>query len=216
METQNAIINQSTETKTPTPAEVMYAEKPKVEEVKTEEAKAAADNTQEKTAEAKSEQTQGESKEEQKPIELKVPEGSHLTKAEVDEIVSFAKEQGLSQEAAQKLLEREHGAVDKFKTENMKQFEQKREEWWKEVESDKELGGDNFKQTAENARRALEKFAPESLRNFLAESPYGNHPDLIRLFNNIGKAMRDDSLVLSGTQSAPAKSPVEILYDKTT
>jgi hypothetical protein len=216
MDQTNAITNQSTEAKTLTPQEVLYAEKPKVDEVKTEEAKASADNTQEKTAEAKSEQAQGESKEEQKPLELKVPEGSHLTKAEVDEIVSFAKEQGLSQEAAQKLLEREHNAVDKFKTDNMKQFEQKREEWWKEVESDKELGGDNFKQTAENARRALEKFAPESLRKFLADSPYGNHPDLIRLFNNIGKAMQDDKLVLSGTQTAPSKSPIEILYDKTT
>jgi hypothetical protein len=214
MEQQNAIVNQTSEVKAdPTPSEVMYAkDQPKVEETK-QENKAADDKSQEVSADAK-DQKQGETKEEIK-IELKIPEGSLLTQAEVDEIASFAKEQGLSQEAAQKLLDREHSAIDNFKNTQLQQFEQKREEWWKAVESDKELGGDNFKQTAENAKRALDKFAPESLKKFLAESPYGNHPDLIRLFNNIGKAMQDDKLVLAGTQSAPSKSPVEILYDKT-
>jgi len=209
MET-NAIIDPKTETApAPTPSEVMYA-KPEDKQVET---KAAVETTQEKSTEAQSDQKQGESKEEVK-LELKLPEESHLTQAEVDEIASFAKEQGLSQEAAQKLLDREHSAIGKYKDTQLQQFEQLGQEWRKAVESDPAIGGDNLKATAENAKRALDKFAPESLKKFLNESPYGNHPDLVRLFANIGKAMQDDKMVLAGSQSQPTRTPVEILYDK--
>lgn len=209
MET-NAIIDPKPEAPAPTPSEVMYA---KPEDKKQVETKAAVEATQEKSTEAQSEQKQGESKEEVK-LELKLPEESHLTQAEVDEIASFAKEQGLSQEAAQKLLDREHSAIGKYKETQLQQFEQLGQEWRKAVESDPAIGGDNLKATAEHAKRALDKFAPESLKKFLNESPYGNHPDLVRLFANIGKAMQDDKMVLAGSQSQPTRSPVEILYDK--
>ena len=196
------------------PGDVMYAKKEEAAPIAVDKkvTEVTADKVQDKTADTKIQEQSDKSKE-AISIELKLPEGSHLTQVAVDEIASFAKEQGLSQEAATKLLEREHGAVETFKETQLQIFEHKREEWFKEVQSDKELGGDNFKQVAENAKRALNKFAPDSLKTFLAESPYGNHPDLVRLLNNIGKAMQDDKIVLAGTQSPPSASPVDILYD---
>jgi hypothetical protein len=200
------------------PSDVMYGKKeeaaaaPAAAEVKTEETKAPTDTNQEKSVEAKAQEESAKPKEEVK-YDLKLPEGSLLTQAEVDKIVSFSKEQGLSQESAQKLVEREHSILANYQEQQEQQFEQMRETWFKQVESDKELGGENLKTTSELAKRALNKFAPDSLKKFFAESPYGNHPEILRMFSNIGKAMQDDKLVLAGTQSPPAFNPIDIMYD---
>lgn len=200
------------------PGDVMYAKEgevkevaPVVEEVK-KEVEAPKEAQESKEAEAKKD-VEGDKPKEEVKYDLKLPEGTELTKTAVDEIVAFAKEQGLSQEAAQKLVDREHSALNQLKQTQQQQFEQKREEWWKAVESDVELGGENLKKTSEYSRQALERFAPESLKTFLAESPFGNHPDLVRLFANIGKAMQGDSLVVSGAQSSSPKDPVKLMYD---
>lgn len=212
----NLINDQITDSVTQSPSDVMYGKKEEAvksdESKKVEETKVEADKAQDKSVEAKAQEDGAKPKEEVK-YDLKLPEGTLLTQAEVDKIVSFAKDQGLSQESAQKLVEREHEILANYKDNQEQQFEQMREQWFKQVEGDKELGGDNLKATAEMARRALDKFAPDSLKKFFAESPYGNHPDVIRMFSKIGKAMQDDKIVLSGTQSSPSLSPIDILYD---
>lgn len=213
-EEQTSLVNdQITDSVTQSPSDVMYGKKEEASQApKVEETKVTTEQTQEKSVEAKAQEEGAKPKEEVK-YDLKLPEGTLLTQAEVDKIVSFSKEQGLSQESAQKLVEREHEILANYKDNQEQQFEQMRDQWFKQVESDKELGGENLKTTAELAKRALNKFAPDSLKKFFAESPYGNHPEIIRMFSNIGKSMQDDKLVLSGTQSPPAISPVDILYD---
>ena len=213
-EEQPVLVNdQITDSVTQSPSDVMYGKKEEASQApKVEETKVTTEQTQEKSVEAKAQEEGAKPKEEVK-YDLKLPEGTLLTQAEVDKIVSFSKEQGLSQESAQKLVEREHEILANYKDNQEQQFEQMRDQWFKQVESDKELGGENLKTTAELAKRALNKFAPDSLKKFFAESPYGNHPEIIRMFSNIGKSMQDDKLVLSGTQSPPAISPVDILYD---
>lgn len=213
-EEQPVLVNdQITDSVTQSPSDVMYGKKEEASQApKVEETKATTEQTQEKSVEAKAQEEGAKPKEEVK-YDLKLPEGTLLTQAEVDEIVSFSKEQGLSQESAQKLVEREHKILANYKDNQEQQYEQMRDILYKQVESDKELGGENLKTTAELAKRALNKFAPDSIKKFFAESPYGNHPEIIRMFSNIGKSMQDDKLVLSGTQSPPAISPVDILYD---
>ena len=213
-EEQPVLVNdQITDSVTQSPSDVMYGKKEEASQApKVEETKVTTEQTQEKSVEAKAQEEGAKPKEEVK-YDLKLPEGTLLTQAEVDKIVSFSKEQGLSQESAQKLVEREHEILANYKDNQEQQYEQMRDILFKQVESDKELGGENLKTTAELAKRALNKFAPDSLKKFFAESPYGNHPEIIRMFSNIGKSMQDDKLVLSGTQSPPAISPVDILYD---
>lgn len=148
--------------------------------------------------------------------DLKLPDGTALTQADVDEISSYAKEKKLTNEQAQELLEREHKIVNKFSENQKVQFEAKRDEWYKAAEGDKEIGGTQFKESAENAKRALERFGSDSLKQFLRETPWGNHPELIRTFARIGKAMSNDKFVQPGAQAAPQnKRAADILYDKT-
>jgi len=144
--------------------------------------------------------------------DLKLPEGSLLEPSAVEQISSFAKEQGLSNEAAQKLLERESKSfasyVEKQKTELVKQTA----EWLEAAKTDKEIGGEAFGQNAELAKRVVERYGSESFKKALNESGLGNHPELVRFVARIGKAMSEDQLVIPGTQSGGPKSAADTLY----
>lgn len=143
--------------------------------------------------------------------DLKLPSGSLLEKSAVERIASYAKERGLSQEDAQSLLERESQAVSGFAEAQRAELEGKVESWKQEVEDDKEIGGAAFKQNVELAHRVLARYGSPSLRQALNETGLGNHPELVRVFVRIGKAMADDQLVMPGTQSA-GKRPIEEVF----
>lgn len=149
---------------------------------------------------------------------LKAPENSPLSQAHLDEISAFAKEKRLSNEAAQMLVERESKAVASFKQAQQTEFETKKTEWFEASKSDKEFGGDKFKENAELAHRVIERYASPSLKEHLKETGLGNHPELVRFVVNLGKEMSEDKLLIPGAQDkAPEKkSAAERLYGKTT
>lgn len=146
--------------------------------------------------------------------ELKLPDGALIDPKRVDEIAAFAKAQGLSNEQAQGILERENGAVSSFVQNQNETIKAKTESWVSEVKADKELGGDNFPQTVEAAKRAVDKFATPDFKKHLEETGLGNHPELVRVFARIGKAMSDDSSVFPNAQTGGKKSIEDIFYPK--
>lgn len=149
---------------------------------------------------------------------LKAPENSPLSQARLDDISAFAKEKKMSNEEAQMLVERESKAVEAFKADQQTQFESKKTEWFKASESDKEFGGEKFKESAELAHRVIERFASPSLKEHLKETGLGNHPELVRFVLNIGKQMSEDKLIIPGgqTKQPEKKSAAERLYGGTT
>jgi len=147
---------------------------------------------------------------------LKLPEGSPLEAAQLEKIASYAKEQGLSEEQAQKLVERESAAVSGF-VESQKEIVKKQvDAWMADTKSDKEIGGDAFNQNVELAKRVVQKYGSPSLQQALNETGLGNHPELVRFCLRIGKSMADDQLVLPGAQSGGRKSAEEIFYGSDT
>jgi hypothetical protein len=144
--------------------------------------------------------------------ELKLPKNSHLTKEHVDNLMAHAKERGMSNEDAQKLLDRESQAVSGYVADQTKRQGQLRDTWYEQVKNDKELGGDNFKRTSENARRVVDRFASEHLKQELNKTGLGNHPELLRMMSKIGEAMADDKFVLTTERPAPKKSTADVLY----
>jgi hypothetical protein len=146
-------------------------------------------------------------------FELKLPEGSLLDKSQVEGIVSFAKEKGLALEVAQAILERESSAVAQHAKAQTDAWNTQAEQWVKQVEADKEIGGDNFKENISLANRVFQKFGSKELGVELDRTSLGNHPELLRLAVRIGKAMGEDKFVSApkgkGTQ---VKSAAEQLY----
>lgn len=149
--------------------------------------------------------------------DFKLPEGSLLTSKHLEDLAALAKERGLSQEEAQKLLERDSGVVKSFQDSQLKLVEEHKQKWLEASQSDKEFGGEAFKANAEIAQRAIAKFGSEAFKQELERSGLGNHPELVRTFVRIGKAMSEDSLVVPKTQivGASKKSAEEIFYGET-
>lgn len=65
----------------------------------------------------------------------------------------------------------------------------------------------------EIAKKGYNAFATPALRQILAETGLANNPEIIRMFNAIGKKISEGKLVL-GDGNAPAKTPGEILFSK--
>ncbi len=191
---------EGTTTVTTETADALYKEAPKVETpVETKEPPKEVSETPKETI---------------KPVEkyeLKLPEGSPLQAEHIEKLSNFAKEKGLTQEQAQLFLERESSAVADFAQTQMAQLEQMKTEWFEAAKSDKEIGGDNFAESAENAKRVIQKYASSSLKEELNKTGYGNHPELLRIFARIGKEMANDKLVLSGSMAGAGK-PIESIF----
>lgn len=145
--------------------------------------------------------------------ELTIPEGSLLDPSEVERISAYAKEKGLSNEAAQELLNGKHEAVKAFDETQVKAVNEIREKWVSDGEKDPEIGGVNYKKNIELASRVVKRFGSEKLFQALEETSFGQHPEWIRVFARIGAVMSEDQLVHSKTQEAGnKKSSAEILF----
>lgn len=152
----------------------------------------------------------------QEPVkyELKLPADALVDKSDLERIEADAKARGLSAEEAQSILDRENSALASFVEKQKKQTEGIVTGWKKAVEADKEIGGANFPKNAEIAKRAVDRFGSQEFKQALEESGLGNHPELVRVFYKIGKAMENDEFLSGQPNSIGKKSPSELLYGK--
>lgn len=149
-----------------------------------------------------------------------LPKDSLLSQARVDKIAAYAKEQGLSQEQAQAIVNRESEAVSEYQSGMSESHKQGGPEWTKRIDAyesaiatDKEIGGAAAKESAELAKRVIGRFATEELKTQLDATGFGSHPELVRLFVRIGKTMSEDTFVTPGKTSSTKKDPARALYD---
>jgi hypothetical protein len=161
------------------------------------------------------------SKEEAKPeikYELKPSENSLLDQAKIDEVIAYAKANGLTNEQAQGLLNKEETLLKSFADAqaeaHAEALAKASEEWKQQAMTDKEIGGPEFNKNVELAHRALKQFGNEKLSKYLNESGLGNHPDVVRMFMRIGKAMSEDKIISSNAHGGQAKSLEEVFYGK--
>lgn len=131
--------------------------------------------------------------------ELKMPDGSRLEAGYVDKIAAYAKAHGLSQDAAQDLLNRESVNRNEFQEAQVAQLKAQSDAWKEEFLNDPVVGGEKGAENAELAHRALKQFADEPFVEELEKSGLGNHPGLMKTFLRIGKAMSDGKFVITKT-----------------
>lgn len=157
------------------------------------------------------EQAEGEqSKPEGAPekYEFKAPEGKDFSPQVLSAFSDAAKELNLTQDAAQKMLDKIGPA---FAERQEAAMTEARTQWANDSRSDKEFGGGKLDENLAVAQKALEKFGSPELRTLLNESGLGNHPEIIRAFYRAGKAISEDSFV-GGKASAPNASDARSLY----
>jgi len=147
-------------------------------------------------------------------FDLKHPEGSLLNPKRIEEIVAEAKASGLTPEQAQANVDREHKAIATFQEAQKQQLTQNVEQWRKDFENDKEIGGNLAKESAEHAKRFVTKFGSPKLKEALDSSGLGNHPELIRMCAAAGKLLANDKFVQASASPKQEKSLSEIFYPK--
>lgn len=206
-------------------AEVSTKAEPKEEEAKGEESKEEPkseskegepkEETKEEPAKDSEEKKDSESKEEEVKYELEQAEESLLEDGAIDRVKVFAKEQKLSNEQAQAVLDREEG----LKITEQKALMAKGDAWRKESLADPEIGGteEKLKETCELAKRGMEGFFKQEIIDWIGSSRLGDKADVLMGFANIGRMIGDDKLVMGKVGTTPRpKTREEKLYDNPT
>jgi hypothetical protein len=155
--------------------------------------------------------------------DLKLPEKSVLDATAVDKTVAFAKEQGLSNAQAQKLLERDsmlaQSGMEMTQQKQQSDFTEYVNKLAADANADKEIGGPNLNKNVDLARAVIARFDTDGkVKAFLNASGQGNNVEVIRMLAKIGSAMAEPTKVVQPGNSASAtdkREPQAVLYPST-
>lgn len=161
----------------------------------------------------------GEGKKDDKPAgapekyeDFKLPDGVTVDAAQIEGFKGLAKELGLTQEAAQKLVDFQ-AANEAAQVKKIGEFWDKQaSDWLAEAKADKEFGGAKFDESVAAANAALKQFGTPKLVEALQTYGMGNHPEVIRAFARVGQAIQNDKLVPGGKDVSKPTSAAEALY----
>ena len=128
-------------------------------------------------------------------------DGKAIPAASLGGFTEVAKELGLSQAKAQKLVSALRPTVDGYINQSAEKYGR---EWAEQVKADKELGGADFDKKLAVAVSAYKNFSTPELQKMLEATRLGNHPEVIRMFYRIGTAMSQDTGV-AGSGAPVAK-----------
>ena len=165
------------------------------------------------TTEQKTETTKVEGAPEK--YELKPPEGQTFDDEFVKVYSETAKELDLSQEKAQKLIDKVSPVIA---AQQKARIDAVRAGWEEASKTDAEFGGAKLEENLAVAKTAVDQFASPALKTFLKESGLGNHPEMIRTFFKVGKALSSDGFVGGHKEGNPGPKTfadhAETLYGK--
>lgn len=164
-------------------------------------------------SEAGEKKDEGEKAEVPEKYEWNKPEGfeGELDQAAIEQFEPIAKELGLTQEQADKLVGIHAESLQSAQQHAAEQHSQQMETWTNELRNDPEFGGANFDANLKSAQKAVKEFGSEGLIKALDETGMGNHPDLVRTFAMIGKSISEDGFVSGGKSGGP-RSAADIMY----
>lgn len=140
-------------------------------------------------------------KEEQKEIvyeDFKLPEGVKLDEKFSTEFKTVAKELGLDQTQAQKLVDLQTNFTKDYSTNIDNQFKAQVAEW--ESESITMLGAD-YKAKLGVVAKAMNNHGTPEFRKLLNETGLGNHKEVVNFFYNIGTKMSESKMRDGGSAS---------------
>jgi len=152
--------------------------------------------------------------------ELEAPGGFAIDPQALAAATPVFKELGLSNEQANKLMpvaaKFAAGLSDKLNAQILNQVRADRKAWLDTAMADREIGGANWKQTLAKGAFALDNLGfPKGspFRVLLDESGLGNHPEMIRAWAKVGRAIGEDGDFVRGTGSMHARrDTAETLY----
>lgn len=141
--------------------------------------------------------------------DFKMPDGVEVDKEALEAFKPLAKELGLSQEQAQKLIDLQTGFVQKQAEAQQKAWQAVEDGWLETVQKDAEISGD---ENLAFARKARDAFGSPAFIEMFEATRVGNHPEFVRFLVKVGKAISEDKLHAGGNSPAQKKSAAELIY----
>ncbi|HHW7541933.1 peptidase [Escherichia coli] len=142
--------------------------------------------------------------------EFTAGEGVELDADALKDFEPVARDLNLTNEQAQKLVDAYPKILAGVQQRQAEAWQKQTESWAETVKADKEIGGDKLTANLSAAQRALDQFGTPELKEYLNATGLGNHPDLVKTFVKIGKAMSEDGMVDGSNQGQ--RSAAEVLY----
>ena len=131
-------------------------------------------------------------KDDDKPAEFKpedysfkLPDGAEPDPAQAEQFTSFAIENKVPPELAQKLVDFHADVIGR----QVKAWTDQVNAWGEATKNDPEYGGAAYDQNMGIANRALAEFGGPKLGEAARQYGWGNHPEFVRMMVNVGKAM---------------------------
>lgn len=127
-----------------------------------------------------------------------LPEGVEVSDAEMmAEFQGVAKALNLTQRQAQRLIDLYIQHQDRLQGRALEGWKQANDMWANQVKEDPELGGDGHARMVGYARAALKRFGSVELNDVLDHLGVGQHPEILRFFARVGRALAEDEVISS-------------------
>ena len=146
---------------------------------------------------------------------LTAPEGYPISEGALKGLNEVCKSANLNEEQAKAVMAYMQGNYTSFVAQQQEAMQAQAKTWIGEFQADKEFGGDKFNASLADAQRALATFDEGgTVCKMLAETGYGNNPDVLRIFARVGRALGEDQLAGNGGGGAERKPLEDRLYKK--
>jgi len=136
-------------------------------------------------------------------IEIVLRPNSPLNEQHVADITEFAQAHGMNQEQAQALADAEAQREADLAEYNQMQAD----DWYEEVASDKEIGGEFLDRTQQRAKKALSSFWDNDFITMLKSTGMGNNPGFVRGLEKLGARLSEPQHIARGPESVQGGPP---------
>lgn len=144
--------------------------------------------------------------------ELKAPEGSDLPAEAVKAAETFAKENGLTQAQAEKILARDIAGRTASLESQKADIAKTGDVWLEEAKKHPEIGGDKLPAAVANAKRAMQAMCTAEERQAIANSPFANNPMFIAIMNRAAGFLPAEDTIHTGAGAVTETNAARIMY----
>jgi hypothetical protein len=120
-----------------------------------------------------------------------LPENHQLDEHVVDSFAEIARELNLSQDKAQKVIDKVIPTIHRRALEQQAEIH---EQWREAVKADKTIGGQNLEENLSIAKKAVAAFGDSDLQQLL-NGPLGSNPAMLRMLFKVGKQVSQDKFI---------------------
>lgn len=148
--------------------------------------------------------------------EVQLPEKYAYDEILLNEFNELAGKYNLSQKSANELMSMAV-KLTQLTDENIlkaqeEQHRQKVENYKRTLINDREIGGANFQKTMKTANMAYTQFADEQVQKILQETGLNCHPQVVKMFYNIGLKMQNDVIYGANAAAVQKENREDILF----